>query len=73
MMTSKAILEFLPVDSFWFLMGFNIRIPLVCNKSDQLMRCKQNLLSVVALNNLKLLFYCLQPIIGIHGLTRVRE
>jgi hypothetical protein len=34
---------------------------------------KQNLLSVVALNNLQLLFYYLQPIIGICGLDRVRE
>jgi hypothetical protein len=73
MMTSEAVLEFLLVDSFWFLVGFNIRIPPVCSRSDQLMCCKQNLLSVVALNNLQLLFYCLQPIIGIHGLDRVRE
>jgi hypothetical protein len=37
------------------------------------MCCKQNLLSFVALNNLQLLFYCLQPIIVIHGLDEVRE
>jgi hypothetical protein len=37
------------------------------------MCCKQNLLSIVALNNLQLAFYCLQPIISIHGLDRVRE
>jgi hypothetical protein len=72
-MTSKAVLEFLVVDSFWFLMGFNIRIPLACSRSDQLMCCKQNLLFLIALNNLQLLFYCLQPIIDIHGLNRVRE
>jgi hypothetical protein len=34
---------------------------------------KQNLLSVVALNNLQLLFYCLQSIISIHGLNGVIE
>jgi hypothetical protein len=73
MMTSEAVLEFLLVDSFLFLVGFNIHIPPVCNKSDQLMCYKQNILSVVALINLQLLFYCLQQIIGIHGLDRVRE
>jgi hypothetical protein len=72
-MSSEAVLEFLPIDSFWLLMGFNICIPPVYSRSDQLMCCKQNLLSVVALNNLQLLFYCLQPIIGIHGLDGVRE
>jgi hypothetical protein len=72
-MTSEVVLEFLPVDSFWFLVGFNICIPLVCSRSDQLMCCKQNLLSVIALNNLQLLFYYLQPIVGIYGLNRVRE
>jgi hypothetical protein len=73
MMTSEAVLELLSVDSFWFLVGFNIRIPLVYSRSDELMCCKQNLLSIVALNNLHLLFYYLQPIIGIYGLHRVRE
>jgi hypothetical protein len=72
-MCSEAIPKFLPVDSFWLLMGFNIRIPLVYSRSDQLMCCKQNLLSVVALNNLQLLFYYLQSIVSIHGLDGVRE
>jgi hypothetical protein len=72
-MTSEAVPEFLLVDSFWFLVGFNIRIPPVCSRSNQLMYCKQNLLSIVALNNLHLLFYCLEPIVVIHGLNGVRE
>jgi hypothetical protein len=71
--SSEAILEFLSVDSFWLLVGFNIHIPPVCSRSDQLMCCKQNPLSLVALNNLQLLFNCLQPIIDIHRLDRVRE
>jgi hypothetical protein len=37
------------------------------------MCCKQNLLSIVALNNLQLLFYYLQPIISIHGLDGVTK
>jgi hypothetical protein len=53
--------------------GFNICITLVCSRFDHLMCWKQNLLSVVALNNLQLLFYYLQPINGTHGLDRVRE
>jgi hypothetical protein len=73
MMTSEAVLEFLPVDSFWFLMGSNIRLSPAYSRFDQLTCCKQNLLSIVALDNLQLLFYCLQPIVGIHGLNRMRE
>jgi hypothetical protein len=73
MMTPETVLEFLPVDSFWFLMGFNIRIPPVCSRSDQLMQSKQNLLAVVALDHLHLLLNGLQLIVGIHWLNRVRE
>jgi hypothetical protein len=73
MMASETILEFLQVDSFWFLVGFNMCIPLVCSRSDQLMRSKQNLLTVVALDHLQLLLNGLQPIVGIHWLNRVRE
>jgi hypothetical protein len=73
MMISKVGFEFLPIDSFWLLVGFNMRIPPVYSRSDQLMCCQQNPLSVVALNNLQLLFYCLQPIVVIHGLNGVRE
>jgi hypothetical protein len=69
MMTSEVVLEFLLVHNFWFLVGFNIHIPPVYSWSEQLMCYKQNRLSVVALNNLQLLFYCLQPIIGIQGST----
>jgi hypothetical protein len=53
--------------------GFNIRIPPICSRSNQLMCCKQNPLSVDALNNLQLLFNCLQPIIDIHCFNGVRE
>jgi hypothetical protein len=72
-MSSEAIFEFLLVDSFWFLMGFDIHIPPICSGSSQLMCCKQNPLSVGALNNLQFLLNGLQPIIGIHWLNRVRE
>jgi hypothetical protein len=71
--SSKTVPELLLVDNFWLLVGFNICIPPICSRSDQLMCYKQNPLSVGALNNLQLLFNCLQPTIGIHWLNRVRE
>jgi hypothetical protein len=53
--------------------SFNIGVPPIYSRSDQLMCCKQNPLPVGALNNLQLLFNCLQPIIDIHWLNRVKE
>jgi hypothetical protein len=73
MMRSEVVPELLPVDSFWLLVGFNISIPPICSRPDQLMCCKQNPFSIGALNNLQLLFNCLQPIIGVHWFNRVRE
>jgi hypothetical protein len=52
MMRSETILEFLPVDVFRFFMSFNIRVPLIHSGTFQLVRSKQNLLTVVALDNL---------------------
>jgi hypothetical protein len=72
-MSSEAVPKFLLVDSFWLLMGFNIRVPPICSRSNQLMCYKQNPLSIIALNNLQFLFNCFQPIISIHWLDGVRE
>jgi hypothetical protein len=66
MMSPEAIAELLPVDAFWLLMGFDISIPLICSGTFQLVRSKQNLLAVVALDHLQLLLNGLQPIVGIH-------
>jgi hypothetical protein len=52
MMRSETVLEFLSINAFGFFMSFNISIPPVCSRSDQLMRSKQNFLLVVALDNL---------------------
>jgi hypothetical protein len=57
----------------WLLVGFDIIIPPICNRVFQLVRSKQNLLAVVALDHLQLLLNGLQPIIDIHWLDRVRE
>jgi hypothetical protein len=72
-MSSKDVPELLLVDSLQFLVGFDIRVPPIYSESDHLMRCKQNPLSFGALNNLQLLFNCLQPIIGVQWFNRVRE
>jgi hypothetical protein len=73
MMRSETILEFLLVDAFRFFMSFNISVPPICGGAHELMRGKKQFLSVVTLNNLQFLLNGLQPIIGIHGLDRVRE
>jgi hypothetical protein len=73
MMSPEAVPELLPVDAFWLLMGFDISIPPICSRTFQLVRSKQNLLTVVALNHLQLLLNALQPIVDIHWLDRVRE
>jgi hypothetical protein len=54
-------------------MGFDISIPPICSGTVQLVRSKQNLLVVVALDHLQLLLNGLQPIVGIHWLDEVRE
>jgi hypothetical protein len=73
MMSPKAVPEHLLVDAFWLLMGFDISIPSIYNRTFQLVRRKQKLLVVVALDHLQLLLNGLQPIVGIHWLDRVRE
>jgi hypothetical protein len=52
MMRMETILEFLPIDAFGFFMSFNISVPPICSRTFQLVRGKQNLLVVVALDNL---------------------
>jgi Ni/Fe-hydrogenase subunit HybB-like protein len=66
MMSPEAISEFLPVDAFWVLVGFDISIPSICSGTFQLVRSKQNLLTVVALDHLQLLLNGLQLIICVH-------
>jgi hypothetical protein len=52
MMRTETILEFLPIDAFRFLMSFDIRFPPICSRTFQLVRSEQNLLAVVALDNM---------------------
>jgi hypothetical protein len=73
MMSPEAVPELLPVDAFWLLVGFDISIPPICSGTIQLVRSEQNLLTVVALDQLQLLFNGLQPIVSIHWLNGVRE
>jgi hypothetical protein len=51
-MRSETVLEFLPVDAFRFFMSFNVSVPSICSGTFQLVQSKQNLLMVVALDNL---------------------
>jgi hypothetical protein len=73
MMSPEIVPEFLLVDDFWFLMGFNIGTPPIYSVSNQLMRYKENPLSVGTLDDLYLLLNGPQPIIGIHWLDGLRE
>jgi hypothetical protein len=36
MMRMKTILEFLPIDAFWFFMSFNISVPPIYSGTHQL-------------------------------------
>ena len=72
-MRPEAILEFLPIDAFRFFMSFNVSVPPICRGTHQLLRSKQNLLMVAALNHLQLLFNGFQPIISIHWFDGMRE
>jgi hypothetical protein len=73
MMRSKIVLEFRPVDAYRFFMSFNVSIPPIYSGAHKLMRGKKYFFSVVTLNNLQFLLNGLQPIIGVHGIDRVRE
>jgi hypothetical protein len=70
-MRLKSHLELILVDAFGFFMSFYICIPPIIWMAYQLVCSQQDLLSVVALHNLKLLLYHLEPFIGIHGFHRV--
>jgi hypothetical protein len=67
-MRVKDILKFIPVDVVGFFMSFHVRIPPVSRGTYELVRGQQDLLSVVALHNLKFLLYDLEPVVGIHWL-----
>jgi hypothetical protein len=65
MLRSVTVPGLLPIDAFRFFMGFDISVPSIYSRANQL--------SVVALNYLHLLFNGLQPIICIHRFDGVRE
>jgi hypothetical protein len=73
MMRPEDVFELLPDDAFWLLMAFDISITPICSMTFQLVRSKQNLLTVVALDNLEFLLDGLQPIICVHWFDGVRE
>jgi hypothetical protein len=51
-MRSKVVLEFSPIDYFRFFMSFNISISPIYSGTHQLVRSKQNPLTVVVMNYL---------------------
>jgi hypothetical protein len=73
MMRSESHLELIPVDAFGFFMSFYICIPPIRCRAYQFVWIQQGILSIVALHNLKLLLYHLQPVIDVHGFHRVRK
>jgi hypothetical protein len=52
MMSPEVVPELLSVDAFWLLVGFDISIPPIYSGTFKLVQSKQNLLAVVALDNL---------------------
>jgi hypothetical protein len=63
----ESHLELIAVDAFEFFMSFYICIPPIRCRAHQLVSSQYYLHPVVALHNLKLLLYCLEPIIDVQG------
>jgi hypothetical protein len=68
MIRSEVVLEFLPICALWLFVGIHVSIPRVCSETYQLMKSKENLLSVIALNDLQLFLHSFYPIVCIHRL-----
>jgi hypothetical protein len=71
-MRSESHLQLIPVDAFGFFMSFYICIPPIRCIAYKLVRSQQDL-PTIALHDMKLLLYSLEPVIGIHGFHGVRE
>jgi hypothetical protein len=73
-MSSEAVPELLPVDSFFLApRGLQHTHPTSLQQVQPTDMLQTKPFSVGAMNNLQHLLDCLQPIIGIHWLDRVRE
>jgi hypothetical protein len=72
-MCMKSGSELQPVDALRFLMGFHVSIPPFGCRTRKLVRCKQHLLTIIALYHLQLLLNRLEPIISIHRLHSIRK
>jgi hypothetical protein len=70
-MRSEIHLELIPVDDVGFFMSFYMCIPPISCGAYKLVRSQQDLLTMVALHNLKLLLHRLEPVIDIHGFHEV--
>jgi hypothetical protein len=72
-MRLESHLQLILVDPVGFFMSFYICIQPISSGAHTLVRGQQNLLPEVALHNLKLLLYHLEPVIGVHGFHVVRK
>jgi hypothetical protein len=72
-MSTKVLLKFLPSYSVCVCVCRSEGIPLVGRDAFESSRSIQDLLSVVALRNVQLLSYDLEPVIGIQGINRMRK
>jgi hypothetical protein len=70
-MRAKDNLKLILVDVVGFFMSFHVCIPPVNYVTYELVCGQQDILPVVALHNLKFLFYNLEPVIDIHRLRVV--
>jgi hypothetical protein len=73
MIPTEVISEFFPSNVFGIGVGSEIGLPprLIC--SPQQTRTIQNLLSVITLSGVQLLLHGIEPILSIHGVSRVSE
>jgi hypothetical protein len=71
MVATEIIPKLLPSDGFRVGMGGEVRLPQRLCCSPQLSRSIEHLLAVVALGSVQLTLHGMQPIFGVHGISRV--
>jgi hypothetical protein len=71
MVATEVVPKFLPGDGFRVGMGGEVRLPPRLCCSPQLSGTIQHLLTIVALGSVQLTLHGMQPIFGVHGISRM--
>jgi hypothetical protein len=71
MVTTKVVPKLLPGDGFRVGMGCEVRLPPRLCCSPWLTGAIQNFLAIVALSSVQVTLHGTQPILGVHGISRM--